>query len=217
MWVVANEPAAGEDGAREYFQPLVRLTRELDRTRPVCFTNEVRAPPDKDRLADLFDVLCLNRYYGWYTFTGDLVSAKDKLEDELRAWQDRFGKPIIMSEYGVDTLSGLHSVCDTAWSEEDQVRYLEMYHGVFDRVERVVGEHVWSFADFQTVSTAWRVDGNKKGVFTRERKPKAAGRYLRERWTEQGKPAARKKRLGESEVALPEESTTSSVVSAGSE
>jgi len=27
------------------------------------------------------------------------------------------------------------------------------------------------------------VEGNKKGVFTRERKPKIAAWYLRERWT----------------------------------
>jgi beta-glucuronidase len=27
-----------------------------------------------------------------------------------------------------------------------------------------------------------RVQGNKKGVFTRERKPKMAAHYLRERW-----------------------------------
>jgi beta-glucuronidase len=28
-----------------------------------------------------------------------------------------------------------------------------------------------------------RVDGNKKGVFTRDRRPKAAAHLLRKRWT----------------------------------
>ena len=54
-----------------------------------------------------------------------------------------------------------------------------MYHRVFDRVHAMVGEQVWNFADFQTTNGFMRVDGNKKGVFTRDRKPKAAAHALR--------------------------------------
>ena len=57
-----------------------------------------------------------------------------------------------------------------------------MYHRVFDRFDAVVGEHVWNFADFATAPGVIRVDGNKKGVFTRERRPKAAAHLLRRRW-----------------------------------
>ena len=46
----------------------------------------------------------------------------------------------------------------------------------------MVGEHVWNFADFATASAVARVDGNRKGVFTRERRPKAAAHALRRRW-----------------------------------
>ena len=46
----------------------------------------------------------------------------------------------------------------------------------------MVGEHVWNFADFQTGTSFIRVDGNKKGVFTRDRRPKAAAHHLRRRW-----------------------------------
>ena len=60
---------------------------------------------------------------------------------------------------------------------------LDMYHRVHDRVEAMVGEQVWNFADFQTKNGFARVDGNKKGVFTRDRKPKAAAHALRARWT----------------------------------
>ncbi|MEV7978516.1 glycoside hydrolase family 2 TIM barrel-domain containing protein [Streptomyces sp. NPDC086519] len=44
---------------------------------------------------------------------------------------------------------------------------------------RVVGEHVWGFADFRTRNGIHRADGNRKGVFTRERRPKAAARAVR--------------------------------------
>ena len=61
-----------------------------------------------------------------------------------------------------------------------------MNHRVFDAVDAVVGEQVWNFADFATSSTSvFRVDGNKKGVFTRDRRPKAAAHVLRRRWTTQ--------------------------------
>jgi beta-glucuronidase len=57
-----------------------------------------------------------------------------------------------------------------------------MFHRVFDRHEAVVGEQIWNFADFATAPGIMRADGNKKGVFTRERRPKAAAHMLRRRW-----------------------------------
>lgn len=182
MWSIANEPESIELGAREYFEPLVALARELDATRPITYANEYRNSYDNDQLADLFDVICLNRYYGWYMDTADLESAAIKLEAELRGWESTFGKPMIITEYGADTLAGLHAVGTQAWSEEFQVDLLRMYHEVFDRVDAVIGEQVWNFADFQTSQGVIRVDGNKKGVFTRDRRPKAAAHHLRERW-----------------------------------
>jgi hypothetical protein len=74
----------------------------------------------------------------------------------------------------------------TPWTEEYQVDYLDMNHRVFDRIDAVVGEQVWNFADFATVSGIMRVDGNKKGAFTRDRQPKAAAFALRRRWRKLG-------------------------------
>ncbi|WP_280396533.1 beta-glucuronidase [Nocardia carnea] len=182
MWCVSNEPSSIEEGAREYFEPLVALTRELDPTRPVTYASFMFATPDNDRIADLFDVLGLNRYHGWYLANGDLTTAEADLEAELTAWAAAHGKPIIMSEYGADTMPGLHSVWDIPWTEEYQTAFLEMHHRVFDRIEALVGEHVWNFADFRTSNGIHRVDGNKKGVFTRDRQPKAAAHSLRRRW-----------------------------------
>ena len=45
---------------------------------------------------------------------------------------------------------------------------------------------MWNFADFATKSGVMRVDGNKKGVFTRDRRPKAAAFALRKRWRKLG-------------------------------
>ena len=194
MWCISNEPSSSEEGAREYFEPLVRLVRELDPTRPLTNTVWLLPNADTDLIADLFDVVSLNRYFGWYIATGDLATAEDLLEKDLRGWAAKYDKPIMMSEYGADTMPGLHSVWDMPWTEEYQQAYLDMNHRVFDRVESFVGEHVWNFADFQTSKGIHRVDGNKKGVFTRERRPKAAAHALRRRllWLGNRKPGTQR-------------------------
>ena len=88
-WSIANEPDTAEPAARDYFAPLVAAVRELDPARPVCFANVATAPPDADVVTDLFDLICLNRYYGWYAESGDLATAERELEAELRAWAAR--------------------------------------------------------------------------------------------------------------------------------
>jgi beta-glucuronidase len=181
LWSIANEPESDTEEAEKYFRPLFDLTRELDPTRPVGFVNVMLAPYGKCRVSQFGDVLMLNRYYGWYVNTGDLPAAERAWEEELRGWASE-GKPIIITEYGADTYAGLHSVAPTPWTEEYQVEYLDMNHRVFDKIDAVVGEQVWNFADFATTSGIMRVGGNKKGVFTRDRQPKAAAWALRRRW-----------------------------------
>jgi beta-glucuronidase len=185
IWSIANEPESDTAASVTYFEPLFALAKELDPTRPVGYVNVMLAPHGKDLLGQFADVLMLNRYYGWYVFSGDLAGAEAAWQAELEAWAGD-GKPIIITEYGADTLAGLHSTLPQPWSEEYQVEYLEMNHRVFDRVDAVVGEQVWNFADFATKSGIMRVDGNKKGVFTRDRRPKAAAFALRRRWRKLG-------------------------------
>ena len=57
-----------------------------------------------------------------------------------------------------------------------------MNNKVFDEYKIVVGEQVWNFADFATSQSLLRVQGNKKGIFSRDRKPKLAAHYFRQRW-----------------------------------
>jgi beta-glucuronidase len=124
----------------------------------------------------------INRYYGWYALPGELEVARRRLDEELARWaQD--GKPIILTEYGADTVAGLHALTPTLWTEEYQVALVTMTHAALDACDAVVGEHMWNFADFQTVAGFTRADGNKKGAFTRDRRPKAVAHLLRRRWT----------------------------------
>ncbi len=182
MWSIANEPDSSSEGAYEYFKPLYDLARELDgQKRPCTLVSVQMADPQKDCSAKLSDVICLNRYYGWYFGGPDLQGPETALRKELDFWKT-VGKPVIFTEYGADTVMGFHDTTPVMYTEEYQVDYYKMNNGVFDDYSLVVGEQAWNFADFATSQSLLRVQGNKKGIFTRDRKPKLAAHYFRERW-----------------------------------
>ncbi len=183
MWSIANEADSGGKGAYEYFKPLYDLAREQDpQKRPCTIVSVQMANYQEDCTLRLSDVFCLNRYYGWYVAGGDLAAAERLCREELSFWNKQ-GKPFMYTEYGADTVMGLHDTTEVMFTEEYQMEYYKVNHRVVDELENFVGEQVWNFADFATSQGLLRVQGNKKGVFTRDRKPKLAAHYLRERWT----------------------------------
>src|SRR5690606_37313355 len=146
MWSLANESATEEEGAYEYFKQLVDLTKSTDpQSRPVMIVTFSGSTIEKDQISDLVDVLGFNRYYGWYEHSGELNIAKVALRAELEAWAKRYPqKPIMMMEYGADTVAGIHEVIPGLFTEEFQCEYLAMNHEVFDSIDTFVGEHVWN-------------------------------------------------------------------------
>lgn len=181
MWSVANEAATYEKNSVPYFEKVIAEMRSLDNTRPVTMVHT--SPAEADLISDKLDVICVNRYYGWYTDHSHIEVIGKQLEKELCLWYKKYRKPIIISEYGADTIAGLHKLPAVAFTEEFQCEYLEAFHQVFDRLDFVIGEHVWAFADFATKQGLNRIDGNKKGVFTRQRQPKMSAFLLQKRWT----------------------------------
>lgn len=185
MWSIANEPASAEKGAYEYFKDLFELARKEDvQKRPCVFVNLLLAPAGECLVMGLSDIICLNRYYGWYRNLSDLEEAKKNMIKELEKWHELFpNKPMMFTEYGVDTIAGLHDIDNRMpFTEEFQLEYYKMNEEVFDSLDYFIGEQTWNFADFQTKYGIIRVQGNKKGVFTRERNPKLVAHHLKERW-----------------------------------
>lgn len=181
MWSVANEADTSEEGAVPYFKKVIDTMRALDSTRPVTMVHTMW--PSADKVSQWLDVICINRYMGWYSDHGHLEVVGRQLKNELNEWYEKYHKPVLITEYGADTIAGLHKLPPVAFSEEFQCEFLKEYHKAFDQVEFVIGEQVWAFADFQTKQGLTRVDGNKKGVLTRNRQPKMAAYVLRDRWT----------------------------------
>ena len=57
------------------------------------------------------DVICINRYYGWYQDQGHPEAITMGLSYELSLWYAKHGKPMMITEYGAGTIAGFHKVC----------------------------------------------------------------------------------------------------------
>ncbi|MFA5203251.1 MAG: beta-glucuronidase [Lentisphaeria bacterium] len=184
MWSVANEARTDEEGAVPYFKRVAEEARALDATRPITIVGCLN--PGDCRVADFFDVICVNRYFSWYSDSGHLELVERQVEHDLRRRYELHRKPVLVTEFGADAVAGLHQHPPLMFSEEYQAEFLAAFGRAFDRLDFLIGEHVWCFADFATGQNITRVIGNKKGVFTRQRQPKAAAFTLRERWLKAG-------------------------------
>jgi beta-glucuronidase len=184
-WSLLNEPQTTHETATAYFEKLFAYSHELDaQKRPRTFAVVMTSTPDTCKCWQVSDFVSLNRYYGWYVMGGNQIcDAETAFRKEMDGWAAiRGDKPFIFTEYGADTHSGEHKLPSVMWSQEYQNEYLDMNHAVFDSYPWVQGELVWNFADFQTTEGIMRVNGNKKGIFTRQRQPKDAAYRFKERW-----------------------------------
>ena len=184
-WSLFNEPESVTEEASVYFREIFAEAGKLDpQKRPRTFAMELSSGPDDKICHRYCDFWCMNRYYGWYVKGGyEIEDAMNAFREEKDRWSQQIPlKPMVFTEYGTDTLASEHKLPSVMWSQEYQSEYLRRYHEIFDSYPFVKGEQIWNFADFQTVEGIARVNGNKKGVFTRDRQPKDSAFLLKERW-----------------------------------
>lgn len=184
-WSLLNEPETTNEAAVPYFKEVFDLANKLDmQKRPRTFALIMNSLPDTCKCYQFSDIIALNRYYGWYMKGGyEICVAEELFRKEMDAWKEKkLNKPFVFTEYGADTLASEHKLPSVMWSQEYQDEYLKMTHEVFDSYDFIKGEQIWNFADFQTTEGIMRVNGNKKGVFTRQRQPKDIAYKLKERW-----------------------------------
>ena len=187
-WSLASEPGlwqeeeAKSERTAEYWKEVFTLARQLDSSRPLTVPACLQAGNDDPSFA-LCDIISLNRYFGWYDYPGDIEQAGKLVKKELETFYDRYRKPILMSECGADAIDGEHSLSPQLFTEEYQMLLIAKYFDVIEALPFMVGEHVWNFADFRTAQHYSRVVLNRKGVFNRQRAPKASAFMIRNRWT----------------------------------
>ncbi|PSN44377.1 Beta-glucuronidase [Blattella germanica] len=150
FWSLANEARTQAAGADNYFRAVADHVRQLDSTRPI--TMALAQSSSKDKTGQYLDMIGFNRYNSWYVQAGRTEIITNNVVAEATAWHQKYNKPIMMMEYGADTLPGLHLIF--------------LYFLRFP---------------FYFLSTT-RVGGNKKGIFTRSRQPKDSAHFIRRRY-----------------------------------
>ncbi|XP_024082283.1 beta-glucuronidase isoform X2 [Cimex lectularius] len=182
MWSVANEPRTQYPESADYFRSVVQHVKSLD-YRPV--TAAIAQDADYEQAGQFMDIIGFNRYNGWYKDPGRTEVIQLNVETEAENWHLKHKKPVMIMEYGADTMPGLHIEPAYIWSEEYQVTLLSEHFKAFDNLRNktfFIGEMIWNFADFKTEQSTTRVGGNKKGIFTRTRQPKTAAHHVRKRY-----------------------------------
>ncbi len=189
MWGLANEPKENErrkegDTSKEegykLFSDYLQRAKELDPTRLVMYLGDANGPSD---WYTTVDVICINRFEGWYKNNGQISEGIKAISQELDKLHTKFNKPCILTEFGSDAIPGMHALQAEMFTEDYQVELLKAYLKMAGEKDFVAGMQVWNFADFKTTSSIIRMGGyNYKGVFTRDRRPKAAARYLKGEW-----------------------------------
>jgi len=90
----------------------------------------------------------VNRYYAWYSNTGQTDIIPLALEKDMRQWRAKFPtKPVMLSEYGADAVAGLHSDPPFSFSEEFQV-YIYMLRYILTFIYIYIYIYIYIFLFF---------------------------------------------------------------------
>lgn len=180
MWSLANEPCPDCAEANEFFKTLAQAARELDGTRPITYVAHMEAEDNEP--IKYFDIICVNKYYGWYLYPGQIDGSLKEFSDCIDSFYDKYKKGVILTEFGADAIAGMHTSPAQMFSEEYQAEMIEKQYRLFASKPYAAGAHVWAFADFKTAQSISRIIFNRKGIFTREREPKTAAHMLEKLW-----------------------------------
>ncbi len=177
--------------ARTCVETLVNYTKKLDDTRLVIMASN---RPRKDNSYDLFDVVGVNYWSGWYGGE-DTDSGDHFFEWMTKKYPD---KPMLITSHGWEGLYGNHSREEkTPWSEESQAEYLSNIADVYTNYKNIKGEIIWTFSDFRVsdwndISTTGNdkiylgrpMLLNHKGVVDHERNPKTSYYTMQKKFAE---------------------------------
>jgi len=174
IWGMHNEIDTAGEPARELTRKYYRFLKEHGGNRLVTYaTNR----PMKDICMELCDIICINRYVGWYG--GHRSQWQEDLDAFRARWQELglTDKPVIYSEFGGAAIYGHHTFDDLRGTEEYQARLLEICLNAFHNDPMVAGTYIWQFCDIRTcrqMGLDRARSYNNKGILNEYRRPKQA-------------------------------------------
>lgn len=180
MWSMANEPNVTTKEGEAFFKAMYETAKAKDVSRPITYV--AYQEPEYNLGMKYYDLICVNKYYGWYLGSGQIDATLNELSECIDHFHNEANQLVIVAEFGADAIAGMHYDPPQMFTEEFQAEIIKKQYELIKTKDYVIGAHVWAFADFKTNQTISRVFLNRKGVFTRERHPKMAAHMLREIW-----------------------------------
>ena len=145
LWSVANETPVTL-ARTAFLTALAGDARKADPSRLVTAALLVRTEGNTkivdDPLGAALDVVGTNEYVGWYEHTA--------ADADHTAWDIRFPKPVIMSEFGGDAKAGLHGDAAVRWTEEFQANLYEHQFVMLNQIAQLRGMCPWVLMDFRS-------------------------------------------------------------------
>jgi beta-glucuronidase len=176
---MANESQTSTPAGINVMRKLIRRTKELDKSRLVTFvvsTQDVK----RHRAYEDADLIAINVYNGVFErpialHASDLEERVTKASEEyIRRQLAAFpGKPVLITEYGVRGVPGLHG--DIAYTEDYQAALNQAAWKAIQNCKEASGGILWCWADYYHRRT-FNDNGpfGCFGVVTVDRRPKAA-------------------------------------------
>ncbi len=186
IWGMHNEIGVDSDASLALTETYYRFLKEQGGNRLVTYAT---CKPMEDLGYKLCDIICINRYVGWY------FGKRDEWQQDLDATRQRLKelgvmeKPVIYSEFGGAAIYGHHTFDDLRGTEEYQAQLLESCMDVFFNDPMVAGMYVWQFCDIRTCRKMGLDRArtyNNKGILNEYRKPKMAYYTVKKMYTDGG-------------------------------
>lgn len=180
IWGILNECASHTEEGRVMYKKQLDQIRGMDQSRPL--TSAV-CKQYQEKCTDLFDIVSINVYCGWYTNEDPAV-----FYEKYSAWINENGgegKPVIISEFGAAAIYGFREPTRARWSEERQCDILDNNLSAYMNSPGVVGTLIWQFCDCRvTEENNWfqtrARTKNNKGIVDEYRRPKLAFETVKE-------------------------------------
>lgn len=112
-----------------------------------------------DPLGEVVDIAGYNQYFGWYyskhlamAFGVDEMLVRDAMLNIMSQvrFENPYGKPMIISEFGASAKYGFRSETAELWSEEYQARVFDAQLKMLPKSEFIQGYSPWVLKDFRS-------------------------------------------------------------------
>ena len=196
LYGIGNECNTDHIEAIPFFEKISETIRKADNTRVIGYASFYDCI---GKISHTVDVMGINSYCGWYDVIDTFnihderngvmriadVSGLNTMIENVEARIDK-DMPILLTEFGVDSVPGYISPECALWSENYHAQVIEKSIAVGREYDSVAGEFVFAFTDYSDPSKPMngRWNGqNLKGMITYEREKKLPFYALKEAYS----------------------------------